>query len=308
MPARKIKSPFRLALVFLLDLALFGAALVVFALFHHVLPRVISENYGSVPLDAAPQDFSFPGKFTENGEVLCGEDFYRDAGIDLQVTTVEENGVVYHLAELYVRNIRTLQTAFAGGSFGKGIADSVLSIAEENGAVFAVSGDYCGIRDRSVVVRNGVIYRKNKAHQIGALYYDGTFRTYPYAVFQIDAAIAGGAWQIWDFGPELLRDGKAITEFDTGISGPNPRMALGYYEPGHYVFVAVDGRQEASRGMTLVELAALFESLGCQSAYNLDGGHSAVMVLNGKIISSPSTPGGREISDIIYLAPYQEDL
>ena len=50
------------------------------------------------------------------------------------------------------------------------------------------------------------------------------------------------------------------------------------------------------------EMANLFEKMGCKKAYNLDGGHSAVMTWQGEIASSPSKPGGRDISDIVYIA------
>ena len=48
-------------------------------------------------------------------------------------------------------------------------------------------------------------------------------------------------------------------------------------------------------------IRALMERLGCAAAYNLDGGHSAVMTLRGEIVNSPSKAGGRDISDILYL-------
>ena len=63
----------------------------------------------------------------------------------------------------------------------------------------------------------------------------------------------------------------------------------------------MDGRQKNARGLTLSELAALMESLGCVQAFNLDGGASAHFYWNGQVVSSPSG-GGREISDIIYVA------
>jgi exopolysaccharide biosynthesis protein len=41
----------------------------------------------------------------------------------------------------------------------------------------------------------------------------------------------------------------------------NPRSAIGYYEPGHYCFIVVDGRQNGySDGMTLDELAQTLRS------------------------------------------------
>ena len=53
-------------------------------------------------------------------------------------------------------------------------------------------------------------------------------------------------------------------------------------------------------GMSFSELAATFESLGCKTAYNLDGGGSTTMWLNGKLANEPAMEGLRNISDIIY--------
>ena len=298
----------RLFLYFSLDLVLLGVFLCIFALFHHVMPRSIGNLYGSsVSTDEAEEsDFSsrFPDRFTNDGSVVSEDGFYMDSENNVTVKTVAENGVTYHVADIYVRHVTSLRTAMASDTFTTGVAASVLEMSRENNAILAVSGDYFGIRERGIVIRNGEVYRKTKAHEICVLYYDGTMETYSYGSFDIEKAIAGGAWQAWDFGPALLDfEGCAITEFKTGIAGKNPRVAIGYYEPGHYVLVAVDGRQKHSDGMSLVELAALFESLGCKRAYNLDGGHSAVMTYEGEIYSSPSKKGGRDISDIIYLAP-----
>lgn len=298
------KTAWRLVLFFFIDLLALGVCLVTFSLFHHVLPRRIGHLYGSADLGERT-DFSlkFPEKFTTDGSVIRSDGFYMDSHVNLTVTTHSENGVTYYLADFYVKDIECLRTAFAGEEFSLGEKTSVLAMARANDALLAVSGDYFGVRQRSVVIRNGEVYRKTRAHQICVLYYNGTMETYPFASFDVDKAIAGGAWQAWDFGPALLdSEGKAITEFSTGISGKNPRVAIGYFEPGHYCLVAVDGRQSHSSGMSLTELAAIFESLGCKTAYNLDGGNSAVMCLDGEIFSSPSTEGGRDISDIIYLA------
>lgn len=47
------------------------------------------------------------------------------------------------------------------------------------------------------------------------------------------------------------------------------------------------------------------ESLGVQTAYNLDGGGSSTMYFNGQIINKPTTNGSsikeRSVSDIVYI-------
>ena len=57
---------------------------------------------------------------------------------------------------------------------------------------------------------------------------------------------------------------------------------------------------ETVGGMNFRELADTFEALGCKTAYNLDGGGSTTMWLNGKVANEPTMQGERQISDIIY--------
>ena len=114
-------------------------------------------------------------------------------------------------------------------------------------------------------------------------------------------------------GPALIRDGVAVSDFlgesakhEAGFSlRRHPRTAVGQREDGTLVFVVVDGRQpELSVGMSLPELAELLLRLGVSDAYNLDGGGSTTMVIQGKIVSSPSEgTGERPVSDAILFSP-----
>jgi len=80
-------------------------------------------------------------------------------------------------------------------------------------------------------------------------------------------------------GSFLVKDGVALKEFTHVISGNNPRSAIGTDKNGTTVYlVALDGRQEGSRGMSMSEMAQLMQSLGCYTAVNLDGGGSTNMV------------------------------
>ena len=62
-----------------------------------------------------------------------------------------------------------------------------------------------------------------------------------------------------------------------------------------------------SAGATMSQLAALMQEEGCQTAYNLDGGKSAVMVYDGKQVSQP-IGAGRTISDIIYIGEVKQEV
>ena len=134
------------------------------------------------------------------------------------------------------------------------------------------------------------------------LYWDGTMETYSRRQFDAQEAMANGAYQAWHFGPDLLDDeGKALKRFSDCSLGPrNPRTVLGYYEPGHYCFVVVDGRSDTSDGLTIKVLAQVMQKPGCKRAYNLDGGNSSFMVLGTRTINHPSN-GGRPSSDVLMI-------
>ncbi len=101
--------------------------------------------------------------------------------------------------------------------------------------------------------------------------------------------------------PALVKNGKAVKNFfgyeglkSAWFIGKNPRTAIGYDKEGKKIFVVtVDGRQPGySMGMTLPELAEFLAGQGAWFALNLDGGGSTTMVVNGKIVNSPSDSTG----------------
>jgi len=80
----------------------------------------------------------------------------------------------------------------------------------------------------------------------------------------------------------------------------HPRTAVGFNDRTLYL-VTVDGRQQASAGMSLAELTALMQELGCREALNLDGGGSTEMWLRGRIANCPSGGAERAIATALAL-------
>ena len=75
---------------------------------------------------------------------------------------------------------------------------------------------------------------------------------------------------------------------------------VGVDRSGFVWLAVVDGRQEASVGMSFVELQRLADRLELTDALNLDGGGSSTMVVRGKIVNRPSdATGPRAVSDAI---------
>lgn len=215
--------------------------------------------------------------------------------------------ISYVLADIYIGDITCFQTVFAQDTYGVGYEEMVSQMSDRMKAVLAVNGDsYSNNRhkDNGTIIRNGVIYRSRQSDaETCVLNWDGTMDIYQPGQVDIQELIKKGAYQSWIFGPSLLdENGKAKDSFYTWdyIRESHPRTAIGYYEPGHYCLLLVDGRQSASRGMFPDEMSALFEQLGCKKAYNLDGGHCSFMIYRGKTANNPYKPE-KKVSDGIVI-------
>ena len=331
-------------LLMIQDIILTGLVLCVFATFHHVIPRLTAKNMEvpkpiSVIATPTPQETAGPAetvepedtpeptpevidnrtewqkKFEEHftDEVVTTENSYTSPNVSITIstyTTDEANSSTYFVADIYVAQIENFQTYFATGQYGYYASESPVSAAQNSGALISINGDYCNNQDSGFLVRNGELYMSEQTkNDICVLYYDGTMETFTPEEYLVEDIIAKHPYQVWKFGPELLdENGQPKQSFNTSeaITWENPRSGIGYYEPGHYCFVIVDGRQSGySRGLEIDRFAQIFADLGCKAAYNLDGGASAVMTFNQSIYSRPSN-GGRDSGDILLIRELPE--
>ena len=101
-------------------------------------------------------------------------------------------------------------------------------------------------------------------------------------------------------GPYLVKNGDIYVDMTAqklgSVGGRNPRTAIGYTKDNHLIMLTADGREGASIGLTLMELANLMKELGCVNAMNLDGGGSTVMYINGQVVNKPAVQGGIPLS------------
>ena len=120
-----------------------------------------------------------------------------------------------------------------------------------------------------------------------------------------------GASHIIGAGPYLVKDSEIYVDYKEqklqAISGKNPRSAIGYNSEGAFIIVTVDGREKASVGMTLYELAKLMKSLGCEYAMNFDGGSSSALYLNGKIVNNAVNSEGIPVSNALVVSQINPD-
>ena len=181
---------------------------------------------------------------------------YESSSSAISISTVTtgsgDDTVTYYVADVTLTDATALRSAFAQNSFGLNITEDTSDIAADNGAVFAINGDYYGFRDTGIVIRNGVVYRDEGAREGLAFYTDGHVEVYDETATTADELVAAGVWNTLSFGPALLEDGQVVdgiedVEVDTNvgnhsIQGEQPRTAVGVIDDNHLVFVVVDGR------------------------------------------------------------------
>jgi hypothetical protein len=110
-------------------------------------------------------------------------------------------------------------------------------------------------------------------------------------------AIAGG--------PYLVRNGQVYVDTQAqrfGLKGAAPRSALGITREGKLLLVTVDGRQRnVSVGVSLQEMASIMKQLGAKDAMNLDGGSSTQMIVEGRLVNSPSIAHGAAVNNCLII-------
>lgn len=334
-------------MVLVLHVLALGAALLIYAVPHHVMPRQqeaigITSSRSAMSATAqptatpaptvqpaatllteaaaptiaptpeateAPVDgvgqfrVKFADKFT-GGDVEYTDTTYKSAHINVSFSTVRYEDANVNVADIYVADISNFITVFGSDVYysGSSKAEKPAAMAARWNGVATLSGDYYGMRDGGVVIRNGTLYRDEKiTNDVCVLYWDGSVKCFSPRDFNAETEMIKGAYQCWNFGPMLLDgNGNPMTEFNTDVGPSNPRSILGYYEPGHYCFIMVDGRSDESDGLTIKECAALCAKAGLKQAYNLDGGQTSALVKGTEIYGVPYK-GGRKVSDVLMI-------
>lgn len=110
-------------------------------------------------------------------------------------------------------------------------------------------------------------------------------------------------------GPELVRDGKPLWSTDEWFSlahlrSRHPRTAVGQLEDGGFLLVVADGRSSLSAGLTNGALARAMVDLGAVRAMSLDGGGSATMAFEGKVLNRPSDGVPRRVANALLVFYY----
>lgn len=177
------------------------------------------------------------------------------------------------------------------------IGDTVSTIALNNNAIAAINaggfydpeGTGTGRLPYGIIVRDGKFLVggdiKDRIDVVG-LTRTGMLVTGTYSVDEIKAM---GIAEAVTFGPTLIINGKKMITQGDGGWGIAPRSAIGQRQDGTILFLVIDGRQPGySIGATLLDVQNILYEQGAYTAANLDGGSSATLFYNGKVVNKPA--------------------
>ena len=100
------------------------------------------------PLIGDIANVRFPNYDTGSGAQYS----YQSDELRIAVNKVEEDGVTYYVADIWMRNVNCFRTAFSSGKY-HGKRQPAETIAQDNNAILAVNGDFLG----------GLVLRKRRA-------------------------------------------------------------------------------------------------------------------------------------------------
>ncbi len=121
----------------------------------------------------------------------------------------------------------------------------VTELAGKNNAIVAASGDFFVFKRSGLAIRNGQVYREelNRSQDVCVIYSDGTMATYFAGSVDLDSIYAKTRIMRFRSAQSFFEQRRTDDGIQHECCNMEPRCAIGYYEPGHYCLVVVDGRQ-----------------------------------------------------------------
>ena len=263
----------------------------------------------------------------EAGEILNGQEttfhtgikiaprsdvrYYLDETIFAITWKQAIKGGIYTISEVKIKHPSQLRRFLSGGEYGSGVLMQTTQMAASVNAVVASSGDFYSFRQHGVIVYDGKVQRVNSKYVQTCYIDDKGDMLFSYAGQLPDKRTAQEFVDANNirfslaFGPVLVENGEYVPckGYVIGeIFEDYPRAALCQKDELHYLVVTLNSEHAYRRTSNLKTFAETIMSFGVKQAYTLDGGQTAVIVMNDKLVNSVLGGNQRNISDIFYFA------
>ena len=237
--------------------------------------------------------------------------YYCDDSIEVKCWREKIGGNIFNFSEIWISDASQLRRTLVDNVISKKHLDHPQNIFSKTNGIVGMSSDYCAFRNKGIIIQYGNVVRGITGSVLDIAVYDkyGNFSAYEdnNAFYETDAYKNGEIIHTFAFGPVLVENYDVSQSYKLTL--PNnkypgelnddyPRAAIcqfGYDK--HYLLCTVD-----YRGVSAKKLAEVLRSKGVRFAYNLDGGQTATLMFNKKIINKVAFGGTRQVSDILYFA------
>lgn len=249
--------------------------------------------------------------FTTETEILPGTQvhYYYDETILVLTWKQLMDGTVYTISEVKIAHASQFRRFLADGEFGSYSKYYPSEMATSVNAVMATNADFYIYWGTGIVVYDSKLLRAEGSSMDSCLIADNGDLIF---VHKRQLTRKADMQKLVDehgvrfslaFGPVLIEDGEIVDiKFPYPVGEGNmrdTRMALCQRDSLHYMLVTSTEEPPYGRCQNWWEFARNLKKLGCEKAYNLDGGQSATVVMDGKVINHVKQ---RQTSDIIYFA------
>ena len=257
--------------------------------------------------------------FTTETPIMKGSTihYYLDETIFAVTWKQVIHNCVYTFSEVKIAHASQFRRFLSEGQYGSGVLHTTTEMAASVNAVVASAGDYYGYRPSGVAINNGVIYRSTGLAFLDTCYIndEGDLLFRQRGVLADEKALEQFVEEnnirfSICFGPLMLLDGelKIPGVYGLGqIEDPYARAALCQMGKLHYVLVSANMEKPHYGVPSVFTFAQALKDQGIPTAYTLDGGQTATIVMNDQLMNTVSYGSEREISDIIYFATAMPD-
>ncbi len=264
----------------------------------------LAEDFTPIPWDAEVMPYA-----PHEECYLPDHTGYHDDSLDIRIETFRRDDTNVMAVYVTVADASQIRTGIAGNWKTKKTAPVSKTLAKYGG-VLGINGDYYTYHSQGIVVRNTERIRFNPVAGRETLIIDdkGDFTIIRPTTKEAFESFEGAVVHAFCFGPGLVVDGEAITDLskvtmDNGKGKKTQRIAIGQTGPLSYLILTCEGPENpGSVGFDLLQMAALCKEMGCINAYNLDGGSSSTVAMQGEKINAVSSNKVRSVSDIIFFA------
>lgn len=239
------------------------------------------------------------------------QEYYCDETILCYTWRELFNGHACTFAEVYIADPSQFRRKFSQDMYGSPIQKYASELSKESNAVLAMNGDFYKFRAEGMTVYQRQLYRFNP-YKLELCHVNSKGDLLFTYAGELDSKETAEQY-IQDndvlftlaFGPVLVANGQPHESSGSYLLGQvnetYSRSVLARGEPNHYLLMTINHGYNAPTA-TIAQTREIMVQKGVTDAYVLDGGQTAEIIMQHKVLNHIDFDAERAVSDILYFA------